>query len=230
MSKFPIALGLALCCALLLVACGGDENEAPAGKAAPVATEEAPSAAKAGCQKVAEPAPGTAEKLAKPKLELDRGKTYVAKVATSCGEFEITLDSKRAPVTGGSFVTLARKGFYDGLMFHRIVAGFVIQSGDPEGSGTGGPGYSVVEAPPRDLGYVQGVVAMVKSGEEAAGTSGSQFFVVTGEDVGLPPDYALLGKVTKGQDVVDRIGVVEVGPDEKPTEPVVIEKIEIVES
>jgi cyclophilin family peptidyl-prolyl cis-trans isomerase len=230
MSRLPTAFGLALFFALLLAACGGDEKEAAAGKSAPVATEEAPSAAKAGCQKVAEPTPGTAEKLAKPKLKLDRRKTYVARVSTSCGEFEITLDPKRAPVTGGSFVTLARKGFYDGLIFHRIVAGFVIQGGDPEGSGTGGPGYSVVEAPPRDLGYVQGVVAMAKTGEEAAGTSGSQFFVVTGEDAGLPPDYALLGKVTKGQDVVDRIGVVEVGPDEKPTEPVVIEKIEIVES
>ena len=230
MSRLPTALGLALCCALLLVACGDDEKPASAGKSAPVATEEAPTAEKAGCQKVAEPTPGAAEKLAKPKLKLDRRKTYVARVATSCGEFEITLDSKRAPVTGGSFVTLARKGFYDGLIFHRIVAGFVIQGGDPEGSGTGGPGYSVVEAPPRDLSYEQGVVAMAKTGEEAAGTSGSQFFVVTGEDAGLPPDYALLGKVTKGQDVVDRIGVVEVGPDEKPTKPVVIEKIEIVES
>jgi peptidyl-prolyl cis-trans isomerase B (cyclophilin B) len=230
MSRLPAALGLALCCALLLAACGGDEKPAPADKGAPVATETAPPAAAAGCQKVSAPEPGKAAKLAKPKLELNPRKTWVARVVTSCGEFDITLDAKRAPRTGGSFVTLARKGFYDGLIFHRVVAGFVIQGGDPEGSGNGGPGYSVTESPPGDLTYEKGVVAMAKTQTEAAGTSGSQFFVVTGEDIGLPPDYALLGKVTKGQDVVDRIGVVEVGPDEKPTEPVVIQKIEIEES
>jgi len=84
----------------------------------------------------------------------------------------------------------------------------------------------VTEAPPQNLAYTKGVVAMAKTGTEPAGTSGSQFFVVTGEDVGLPPDYALLGKVTKGQDVVDRIGVVP-APGEKPTNPVVIRQIRI---
>ena len=169
-------------------------------------------------------------KLAKPNDELKKGKTYVARVLTNCGEFEITLDPKRAPRTGGSFKTLVDKHFYDGLSFHRIVAGFVIQGGDPEGDGHGGPGFSVTEAPPEDLTYGKGVVAMAKTETDPAGTSGSQFFVVTGEDAGLPPDYALLGKVTKGQDVVDKIGVVEVGPDEKPLEPVVIRQIRITES
>jgi peptidyl-prolyl cis-trans isomerase B (cyclophilin B) len=230
MSRLLSALGLALCCALILAACGGDEKNAAAGKATPVATDTPPPAEAAGCRKVAEPKHGKAAKIAKPKLELDPKKTWIARVSTSCGEFDIKLDAKRAPKTGGSFVTLVREGFYDGLSFHRIVAGFVIQGGDPEGTGNGGPGYSVTEAPPKDLTYEKGVVAMAKTQTEAAGTSGSQFFVVTGEDIGLPPDYALLGKVTKGQDVVDRIGVLEVGPDEKPTEPVVIDKIEIDES
>ena len=89
--------------------------------------------------------------------------------------------------------------------------GFVIQGGDPAGDGTGGPGYSVVEAPPADLAYTKGVVAMAKTAVEDPGTSGSQFFVVTGEDAQLPPEYALLGKVTEGQDVVDLIGVAPVG-------------------
>jgi len=103
----------------------------------------------------------------------------------------------------------------------------VIQGGDPKGNGSGGPGYSIVEPPPDDLTYVKGVVAMAKTELEDPGTSGSQFFVVTGADAQLPPDYALLGKVTKGQDVVDRIGVAPVGPDEQPVEPIVIQSIRV---
>ena len=188
----PVALLLA--CTLLLAACGGDEEE----KAAAARRHRTPEADEAGCQKV----PGAqakSAKIAKPSQELKAGKTYVARVVTSCGEFEITLDPKRAPRTGGSFKALADKRFYDGLSFHRIVAGFVIQGGDPKGDGTGGPGYSVTEAPPDDLVYSKGVVAMAKTATDPAGTSGSQFFVVTGEDAGLPPEYALLGKVTKGE-------------------------------
>ena len=230
MSRLPVPVGLVLCCALLLGACGGgDEQEASEGRPAPAVTGTATPATSAGCEKVSEPKPGKAAKLAEPKLELDAKTSYVARVVTNCGEFEITLDAKRAPRTGGSFVTLVSKGFYDGLIFHRVVPGFVIQGGDPSGDGSGGPGYSVVESPPEDLTYGQGVVAMAKTATERAGTSGSQFFVVTGEDAGLPPEYALLGKVTKGQDVVDRIGVTQVGPDEKPVAPVVIREIEIEE-
>ena len=162
-----------------------------------------------------------------PREKLAAGKKYVAKVVTSCGEFEITLDAKRAPRTGGSFKYLADKGFYDGLTFHRIVPGFVIQGGDPAGNGPGGPGYSVIEAPPSDLAYTKGVVAMAKTETERPGTSGSQFFIVTGEDAQLPPDYALLGKVTKGQDVVDKIGVVPTVANDEPAEPIVIRSIKV---
>ena len=226
MSRLALPVALLLACALLLAACGGGDEEKAA---TPDATEAAPATAEAGCEKVPAAKPKDV-KIDKPTAELDKDKTYVARVLTNCGEFEITLDAKRAPKTGGSFKTLVDKRFYDGLAFHRIVPGFVIQGGDPKGDGTGGPGYSVTEAPPEDLAYSKGVVAMAKTGTEPAGTSGSQFFVVTGEDAGLPPDYALLGTVTKGQEVVDKIGVAEVGPDEQPVEPIVIRQIRITES
>lgn len=220
-----IALMLAL--ALLVAACGEDDDASGETAATPTATEEA---APAGCDAAEEPEPKGEGDLPKPKARLNASKTYVAAVSTNCGDFEITLDAERAPKTGGSFKALADKGFFDGTTFHRIVAGFVIQGGDPKGDGTGGPGYSVVEAPPQDLVYSKGVVAMAKTGAEAAGTSGSQFFVVTAEDAGLPPDYALLGQVTSGQDVVDKIGVAETDPaTEKPLEPVVISSVKVTE-
>jgi peptidyl-prolyl cis-trans isomerase B (cyclophilin B) len=220
-----IALLLAL--TLLVAACGEDDDPSGETAATPAPTEEA---APAGCEAAEEPEPKGEGNLKKPKEQLDPAKTYVATVSTNCGDFEITLDAKRAPKTGGSFKSLADQGFFDGTTFHRIVSGFVIQGGDPKGDGTGGPGYSVVEAPPQDLLYEKGIVAMAKTGAEAAGTSGSQFFVVTAEDAGLPPDYALLGKVTSGQDVVDKIGVAETDPaTEKPLEPVVISSVKVSE-
>jgi peptidyl-prolyl cis-trans isomerase B (cyclophilin B) len=218
---------LCVACALLVAACGEDDDGGGEAAATPAPTEES---APAGCEAAESPQPKGEGKLAKPKATLDPAKTYVATVATNCGDFEITLDAKRSPKTGGSFQSLAEKGFYDGTTFHRIVAGFVIQGGDPKGDGTGGPGYSVVEAPPQELVYTKGVVAMAKTGTEPAGTSGSQFFVVTAEDAQLPPDYALLGKVTGGQDVVDKIGVVEIDPaTEQPVEPVVIQSVKVTE-
>jgi peptidyl-prolyl cis-trans isomerase B (cyclophilin B) len=216
---------LCLACAVLVAACGEDDEPSGEAAATATATEEA---APTGCEAAEAPEPKGEGKLPKPKARLDAAKTYVATVSTNCGDFEITLDAKRAPKTGGSFKSLADKGFYDGTTFHRIVAGFVIQGGDPKGDGTGGPGYSVVEAPPQDLVYGKGVVAMAKNGAEAAGTSGSQFFVVTAEDAGLPPDYAFLGTVTSGQDVVDKIGVAETDPaTEGPLEPVVISSVKV---
>jgi cyclophilin family peptidyl-prolyl cis-trans isomerase len=220
-------LAMLLALALLVAACGGDDDASGETAATPTATEEA---APTGCEAAEEPEPKGEGDLPKPKARLNASKTYVATVSTNCGDFEITLDAERAPKTGGSFKALADQGFFDGTTFHRIVAGFVIQGGDPKGDGTGGPGYSVVEAPPQDLVYSKGVVAMAKTGAEAAGTSGSQFFVVTAEDAGLPPDYALLGQVTAGQDVVDKIGVAETDPaTEKPLEPVVISSVKVTE-
>jgi peptidyl-prolyl cis-trans isomerase B (cyclophilin B) len=211
--------------ALVVSACGGDDSS-PKGKAQAKATQAPSSGQDTGC-KAAKPGTAKVAKPSKPKAALDAKKTYVVTVDTNCGSFEITLKPKQAPKTDASFVSLIKQGFYDGLTFHRVVPGFVIQGGDPEGNGTGGPGYSVTEAPPRDLAYERGVVAMAKGGAEAPGTSGSQFFVVTAEDAGLPADYALVGTVTKGEDVVDAIGVVPTRPDEQPVDPVVISKMTV---
>ena len=168
-----------------------------------------------------------------PSEKLSESKTYVATVSTTCGDFEITLDPKQAPITGGSFKYLADEKFFDGLNFHRIVPDFVIQGGDPAGAGNGGPGYSVEEAPPSDLKYTQGIVAMAKTGRTSPpGTSGSQFFVVTGDGAAsLTPDYALLGKVTEGMEVVDKIGAIQADPNSgMPAAQVIIKSVTVEES
>jgi cyclophilin family peptidyl-prolyl cis-trans isomerase len=219
----PGLLALLLACVLGLAACGGGDSE---DQATPEPDPASP-AETAGCEQVEAPAPKDSADLPKPKERLKSSGSYVATVVTSCGEFKIELDAKRAPRTGGSFKYLADKGFFDGLTFHRIVAGFVIQGGDPKGDGTGGPGYTVVEKPPGGLQYVKGVVAMAKGGNEPPGASGSQWFVVTAEDAQLPPDYALLGTVSEGQDVVDKIGAVPTTPDEQPADPVVIRSVKV---
>jgi cyclophilin family peptidyl-prolyl cis-trans isomerase len=125
---------------------------------------------------------------------------------TNCGSFVIRLAVGTSPHTTASFVSLVRSRFYDGTVFHRIVPDFVIQGGDPTASGGGGPGYTTVDRPPAGTRYVFGTVAMAKTAAQPAGTSGSQFFVVTGADAGLPPDYAVLGEVVSGAPVVRRIG------------------------
>ena len=181
------------------------------------------------CKEVAAPQPKNVEKQGRPKLKLDRDKTYTATVDTNCGQFVIELDAKRSPETSASFVSLARDGFYDGLGFHRIAPGFVVQGGDPQGDGTGGPGYKTREAPPDDVAYTEGVVAMAKGGTEPAGTAGSQFFIVTGPDANLPADYAVLGKVTEGIDNVKAMEGLASTEDGPPTEPIVMSKVVISE-
>lgn len=150
-----------------------------------------------------------------------------AVVHTSEGSFAIRLDVAAAPQAVGSFEQLARKGFFDGTIFHRIVPGFVIQGGDPTGTGTGGPGYTTVDTPPAGTTYLHGTVAMAKTEQEAPGTAGSQFFVVTGADAGLPPDYAVLGRVVRGLTVVDRIGKLGNPQTQRPTKRVVVRSIAI---
>jgi len=162
--------------------------------------------------------------LEPPGQVLGQGEAASVVMETSEGSFTIELDTTRAPKTTNSFAYLTEEGFYDGLGFHRIVPDFVIQGGDPKGDGSGGPGFKTVERPPADLKYEPGVVAMAKSGDEAPGTSGSQFFVVTGAGgASLPPEYALVGRVTEGFDVAEKIGRLG-GPDEQPTKTVVIDK------
>jgi cyclophilin family peptidyl-prolyl cis-trans isomerase len=150
-------------------------------------------------------------------------------VETNCGSFTIELDTKGAPNTSASLVSLAKAGFFDGLTFHRIVPGFVIQGGDPMGTGGGGPGYKTVDKPQPSARYTRGVVAMAKTEAEKPGTGGSQFFVVTGQDAGLPPEYAVAGRVVDGLDVVDRIGQLGDPATEQPTQPVVMSKVTVKE-
>lgn len=187
--------------------------------------DSTPQASSSSCKQVEAAKPKNVSYGA-PKQTVTKGETLTAVVETSCGAFQIALDSKRAPKTVNSFVYLSEKGFYDGLGFHRVVPEFVIQGGDPLGNGTGGPDYSVDEKPPANLAYTKGVVAMAKSSAEPPGRSGSQFYVVLAPDAGLPPEYALVGKVDEGLDVVEKIG--ELGtPAEKPKQTVLIEKISI---
>jgi peptidyl-prolyl cis-trans isomerase B (cyclophilin B) len=178
-----------------------------------------------GCKEVEAPAPKKVSLKAPPQT-VKKGEKLTAAVETSCGSFKIALDSSRAPKTVNSFVYLSDKGFYDDLDFPRIAPGFVIQGGSPSDTTVGGPGYTVVEKPPANLSYTKGTVAMAKSSADPPGSSGSQFFIVTGADAGLPPEYALVGKVSQGFDVVARIGKLGT-PAEKPKQAVLIEKITV---
>jgi len=160
----------------------------------------------------------------KPTLSLDARKRYVVQMSTNCGTIEIGLAVHAAPRTTASFAYLVARGFYNGLTFHRVAAGFVIQGGDPNGDGTGGPGYSVIEPPPSDTRYTRGMVAMAKTSADPAGSSGSQFFIVTAARAPLPPDYALVGLVLGGMAGVDSIAKLPTEPpqDGVPRRPVVI--------
>jgi cyclophilin family peptidyl-prolyl cis-trans isomerase len=187
--------------------------------------DEGSTADASGCTEVGSPEPKEVSFKA-PKHILEPDQPAVAVVKTNCGTFEITLDTKRAPETANSFAFLADEGFYDYLTFHRVAPGFVIQGGDPKGNGTGGPGYSVDEKPPANLAYTKGIVAMAKSSAEPPGRSGSQFYVVTAPDAGLPPEYALVGKVSEGYEVIERIDALGT-PTERPKQVVLIEEVTI---
>lgn len=177
------------------------------------------------CERVAQPQPSR-RRFDRPLRVTAPGEALIAVVKTNCGAFRISLDSARAPRTVNSFAFLAERNFYDGLTFHRAVRGFVIQGGDPLGDGIGGPGYRVVETPPRDLEYTKGLVAMAKSAAEPAGSSGSQFFVMLATHPDLPAEYAPVGQVVAGMNVVQRIG--RLGrADERPRRTVLIRSIGI---
>jgi peptidyl-prolyl cis-trans isomerase B (cyclophilin B) len=222
-----VLLPVLLVLALALAACGGeDEPESAPEPTTEPTTPQATQAAEGPCEDVGTPEPKEDGGQAKPVGTLDAGKTYLLHVETSCGDFTIELDQKSAPQATASLVTLAENGFYDGTTFHRVVPGFVIQGGDPTGTGTGGPGYSTVDLPATGTTYTLGTVAMAKAGNEPAGTSGSQFFVVTAPDAGLPPDYAVVGSVTEGMETVTAIESLGVG-DGPPSQPVVIEKVTV---
>jgi peptidyl-prolyl cis-trans isomerase B (cyclophilin B) len=178
-------------------------------------------AVKGGCEDVKAPSAG-ARTAPKPTSALDPSKTYDVTFQTNCGDFTVRLAVGTSPKTTASFVSLVQHKFFDATIFHRIVPGFVIQGGDPTATGTGGPGYLTVDKPPASTQYVHGLVAMAKTGAQPAGTSGSQFFVVTAGNAQLPPEYAVLGKVVSGLPVVDRIGKLG-DANQQPTRVVEIE-------
>ena len=186
-----------------------------------------------GCRSVRVPAPKPNGHLSPPHLTLVPHHTYTVTIDTNCGTFAFTLNVAQSPKTSASFYSLVKQGFFDGLTFHRVAAGFVIQGGDPTGTGAGGPGYTVVEAPPKNTQYVLGDVAMAKTQTQPAGASGSQFFIVTApnatQSAGLTPDYALVGKVSSGIDVVERIGSLPTNPpqDGSPSPAVVMSKVTV---
>jgi peptidyl-prolyl cis-trans isomerase B (cyclophilin B) len=206
-----------LIAAVAFVLLSGEDDEAADGSAAESAS---------GCDEVEAPAPRSLD-LGRPGAERPRGESVV--FDTSCGSFTVSLDAERAPRTAASFEYLAERGAFDGTTFHRVAPGFVVQGGDPAGDGSGGPGYSVREEPPPDLAYTRGLVAMAKTPVEPAGTSGSQFFIVTAEaDAGLPPEYALVGEVTEGFETVLAIEDLGTrGADGPPSRPVVIEEARV---
>ncbi|MED1789345.1 peptidylprolyl isomerase [Brevibacillus laterosporus] len=169
-----------------------------------------------------------------PEMKIDPNKNYEAVVETNKGSFTIQLFAKDAPKTVNNFVFLANDHFYDGIKFHRIIQSFMIQTGDPKGDGTGGPGYSFEDELKNGHSYDKGVVAMANAGPN---TNGSQFFIGSGDDVKnleAQPNYTIFGKITAGMDTIDKIAVTPVkanafGENSTPTETITIQKITVTE-
>ena len=158
-----------------------------------------------------------------PEMVIDTARSYSAEMVTSMGSMTIHLDPVRAPKTVNNFVFLARQGYFDGVIFHRVIDGFVVQGGDPTGTGRGGPGYRFEDELPQPGRYELGSLVMANAGPD---TNGSQFFIVTGSSgVGLPPQYSLFGKVVNGFGVADAMQKVATGPGDRPLEDVVIESV-----
>ncbi len=178
------------------------------------------------------PADGSADRRTEfgesPPMCIDPARTYTAQLDTSLGSMTIALDPIKAPKTVNNFVVLARYHYYDGIIFHRIIEGFMCQGGDPTGTGRGGPGYRFEDELPQPGEYQIGSVAMANAGPN---TNGSQFFVVSGPSgVGLPPQYSLFGQVTEGLSVLDAMQRVDTDRGDKPLTDVVINSVTIAES
>ncbi len=160
-----------------------------------------------------------------PAMAIDLSTTYTATLHTTQGDMVLELDAARSPIAVNNFVFLAREGFYDGVIFHRVVPGFVIQGGDPTGTGRGGPGYKFRDELESLGSYKRGTVAMANAGPN---TNGSQFFICLA-DVGLPHAYTIFGQCTEGMDAVDAVAALP-RAGEKPTEDAVIKSVTISES
>ena len=196
-------LAVLLLAALVAAGCGGDDS--------------GPGPVVSSCEvEIQDPARA-------PELQpLGRDARPRIEFVTSHGNFTVEIDGSKSPCNGDSMVDLANEGFFDDTRFHRIVPGFIIQGGDPTATGNGGSGYTTIDAPAPNTTYTKGVVAMAKSQFEPPGTGGSQFFIVTADDANLPPDYAVVGRIVDGLDVVEKIGKLGNRRTEAPTERVVI--------
>ncbi len=161
-----------------------------------------------------------------PDFTIDTAKRYEATLDTNHGEVVIELDAGRSPLTVNNFVFLANEGFYDGVVFHRVIEGFMIQGGDPTGTGRGGPGYRFRDEIEGQGTYARGTVAMANAGPN---TNGSQFFIMH-RDYGLPHNYTIFGQVTSGLDAVDSIATTGTDPSDRPHDEVVIRKVTVTES
>jgi cyclophilin family peptidyl-prolyl cis-trans isomerase len=159
-----------------------------------------------------------------PAQSIDPAHKYTANIKTSAGDMKAELFPMDAPRTVNNFVFLARDGFYDGVIFHRVISGFMIQGGDPTGTGTGGPGYRFDDEPV-SRSYKRGILAMANAGPN---TNGSQFFVMHA-DYGLPPSYTIFGQLTEGHDVLDKIATASKDSSDRPHDPVTINSVEITE-
>lgn len=173
--------------------------------------------------------PTTVKTMPTPKMQIDQRKTYIAELETIVGTIKINLNAQQTPKTVNNFVYLAKKGFYDKTIFHRVIKGFMIQGGDPLGNGTGGPGYRFDDES-FEGEYTRGTVAMANAGPN---TNGSQFFIMH-EDYNLPKDYVIFGQVVEGMEVVDNIASATVkagasGEVSSPVEPILVNKVTIIE-
>ncbi len=215
MRSIRISILAAVCFMLVLAACGQAKNEGNGKQSMPMQWAEPPA------------------------MSIDENETYTAKLYTTKGTVTMELFAQDAPQTVNNFVFLAKQGFYEGVSFHRIIQDFMIQTGDPLGDGTGGPGYRFEDELPSPHTYEPGIVAMANGGPD---TNGSQFFICTGPSsysLNEHPNYTIFGKVTEGMDVVESIASVPVQmnpkadpnrePPSMPTEEVTIQKVEIVE-
>jgi len=217
LNRWMLTLVLVLTTVLMLSACGSEN-----------AVEEKP-------QTTPETQQSKSWKEA-PAMAIDPNKKYTAKVSTSKGDFTIELFAKDAPITVNNFVFLAKEGFYNGITFHRIIESFMVQTGDPQGTGAGGPGYTIQDELGGPHKYEEGTVAMAKT--MAPNSAGSQFFIGTGADIDSlngTPNYPIFGKVSEGMDTVKKIAATPTELDDsgreksKPMESVTIKSIEITE-
>ena len=161
-----------------------------------------------------------------PEMTIDLAKTYSATLHTNHGDISIEFDAVKSPQSVNNWVFLARDGFYDGVIFHRVIQNFMIQGGDPTGTGMGGPGYKFRDELEGSGKYSRGTVAMANAGPN---TNGSQFFICHA-DVGLPHSYNIFGQVTSGLDVVDAIATTPTGAQDRPHEDCVINSVTVTES